>query len=75
MTGEEKIYNRLALIRTARGISRRELADRLEIHYQTVGYIERGEFAPSLVMALRIADYFDVPVEQIFSLREFPPLI
>ena len=43
-------------------------------HYQTVGYLERGEYAPSLHLALRIARYFDVPVESVFSLEEFPRL-
>ena len=51
-----------------------ELAEALGVHYQTVGYLERGEYAPSLHLALRIARYFDVPVESVFSLEEFPRL-
>jgi uncharacterized protein YcbK (DUF882 family) len=39
----EAIYNRIAMLRAERGISRRELADALGVHYQTVGYLERGE--------------------------------
>jgi putative transcriptional regulator len=46
----------------------------LGIHYQTVGYIERGEYAPSLNLALRIAGYFGLPVEAVFSLEPFGPL-
>ncbi|MCM3655749.1 helix-turn-helix domain-containing protein [Agromyces mediolanus] len=42
------------------------------MHYQTVGYLERGEFNPSLHLALRIARFFEVPVEFVFSLHEFP---
>lgn len=38
------------------------------------GYLERGEYSPSLSLALRIARYFRVPVESLFSLEEFPPL-
>ncbi len=38
----EAIYNRIAMLRAERGISRRELADALGVHYQTVGYLERG---------------------------------
>jgi len=57
-----------------RRVSRRELAEALGVHYQTVGYLERGEYAPSLHLALRIARYFDVPVESVFSLEEFPRL-
>src|SRR5215831_16275046 len=63
----EVVYNRLPLLRANRGISRTELAEALGIHYQTVGYIERGEYSPSLYLALRIARYFDLPVEAVFS--------
>lgn len=70
----ESVHNRIAMLRAERGISRRELADALGIHYQTVGYLERGEFRPSLHLALRLAFYFEVPVEVIFSLEPFPRL-
>ncbi len=69
---EPNLYNRLAVLRAERGVSRRELADALGVHYQTVGYLERGEFNPSLNLALRIAAFFDVPVEVIFSIEPFP---
>jgi len=70
----ESVYNRLTVLRAERNISRRELAEALDIHYQTVGYLERGEFSPSLHLALRIAAYFDVPLEALFSLKPFPPI-
>jgi len=70
----EVIYNRIAMLRAERGISRRELADALGVHYQTVGYLERGEYSPSLYLALRIAAYFEVPVEVIFSTEPFARL-
>lgn len=68
----EVIYNRIAMLRAERGISRRQLADALGVHYQTVGYLERGEYSPSLYLALRIAEYFEVAVEVIFSVAPFP---
>jgi len=68
----EVIYNRIAMLRAERGISRRELADALGVHYQTVGYLERGEFSPSLHLALRLSRYFEVPVEVLFSIDPFP---
>ena len=70
----EAIHNRIAMLRAERRISRRELADALGVHYQTIGYLERGEFSPSLHLALRIADFFEVPVEIVFSLRPVPRL-
>lgn len=73
--GEEPpVYNRLAALRADRGLTRRELADAVGVHYQTIGYLERGEYKPSLVMALRIAALFELPVEAIFSLHEFRPM-
>lgn len=74
MSMSEAVYNRIAMLRAERGISRRDLADALGVHYQTVGYLERGEYSPSLHLALGIADYFEVPVEVVFSTRPFPRL-
>ena len=66
------VHNRIALLRAEQGVSRRELADALGVHYQTIGYLERGEYSPSLHLALRIAAHFDLPVEIVFSLDPFP---
>jgi putative transcriptional regulator len=70
----ELVHNRLPLLRADRGMSRADLAAALGIHYQTVGYIERGEYAPSLHLALRIARLFELPVEAIFALEPFGQL-
>lgn len=73
MSGDkERVYNRIAVLRAERGVSRRDLAAALGVHYQTVGYLERGEYSPSLHLALRIAEYFEVPVEVVFALKPFP---
>jgi DNA-binding XRE family transcriptional regulator len=70
----EVVYNRIAMLRAERGVSRRQLADALSVHYQTIGYLERSEYSPSLYLALRIAEYFEIPVEVIFSTAAFPRL-
>lgn len=70
----DKVYNRIAMLRAERGISRRELADALGVHYQTVGYLERGEYSPSLHLALRIAAHFGVAVEVVFAIEPFKRL-
>ncbi|MBL8930605.1 MAG: helix-turn-helix transcriptional regulator [Kineosporiaceae bacterium] len=62
------------MLRAERGVSRRQLADALGVHYQTIGYLERGEYSPSLHLALRIAAFFSVPVEVVFSTEPFPLL-
>ena len=68
------LFNRIAVLRAERGLSRNDLAEALDINYQTVGYIERGDFNPSLELALRISEYFGLPIEAIFSRRPFRPL-
>jgi len=68
----DTVHNRIAMLRVERKISRRDLAEALGVHYQTVGYLERGEYSPSLYLALKIAEYFQVPVETVFSTKEFP---
>jgi putative transcriptional regulator len=68
----DAVHNRIALLRAEQGVSRRQLAEALGVHYQTVGYLERGEYSPSLQLALRIAEFFGVPVEAVFSIRPFP---
>ncbi|HYK68061.1 MAG TPA: helix-turn-helix transcriptional regulator [Streptosporangiaceae bacterium] len=71
---ERRVHNRLAVLRAERGMSRKQLADKLGINYQTIGYIERGDYNPSLELALTIAGFFRLPVEAIFSLRPMSPL-
>jgi putative transcriptional regulator len=71
---ESAIYNRLPVLRAERGLSRQDLAKALGINYQTVGYLERGEYNPSLELAFRISEFFDLPIEAIFSRKPFQPL-
>ena len=77
MTGkrtEPTLHNRLAVLRAERGLSRQELADAVGANYQTIGYLERGEYNPSLLLAFAIADYFGLPIEAVFSPRPIPAL-
>jgi putative transcriptional regulator len=67
--GESGLYNRIAVLRAERGISRQQLADAMDVNYQTIGFLERGEYSPSLKLALGLAEYFGLPVEAIFSTR------
>ncbi|MFY0670543.1 MAG: helix-turn-helix transcriptional regulator [Aquiluna sp.] len=67
---EERVANRIEELRTLANLSRQDLADQVGVHYQTIGYIERGEYSPSLVLALRIASVLGASVEEIFWLDE-----
>jgi putative transcriptional regulator len=68
------LFNRIAVLRAERGLSRQDLADALAINYQTIGYLERGDYNPSLELAFRISEFFRLPVEAIFSRTPFRPL-
>lgn len=68
------LHNRIAVLRAERGLSRQALADALEVNYQTIGYIERGDYNPSLELAFRISEVFGVPIEAIFSRQPFRPM-
>ncbi len=59
--------NRLKVLRAEHNWSQQELARRLEVSRQSVNAIETGRYDPSLPLAFRIADVFDLPIEQIFS--------
>lgn len=74
LKADSLIYNRLPVLRAERGISRQDLAAALGINYQTVGYLERGDYNPSLALAFAIAEFFDLPIEAIFSPRPFAPM-
>lgn len=69
-----QIYNRLQLIRTERGMSRQQLAVLIDVNAQTVGFIERGDYFPSLELAFKISEVFGVTVDQLFSTKPFSSL-
>lgn len=58
--------NRVRALRTERGWSQAELADRLDVSRQSVNAIETGRYDPSLPLAFRIARLFDQTIEAIF---------
>ena len=73
-TENTRIYNRLAVLRAERGLSRQALAEAVGVNYQTIGFLERGDYNPSLSLAFALSEYFGVPIEAIFSPKPFQPL-
>ena len=55
-------------------MSRRELAEAIGVNHQTIGYLERGDYKPSLELAMKIAQHFGVAVEMLFSFQRFEPI-
>lgn len=62
--------NRLEEIRKQRGIRQEELAEALEVSRQTIGSLENGRYNPSILLAFRIARYFQMRIEEIFIYEE-----
>ena len=71
---KRKLHNRLRVLREERGLSRQDLADQIGVNVQTVGYLERMEYSPSLDLAFRICDVFGLPLEMVFSTVPMKPL-
>jgi len=69
-----KLYNRIAVLRRERNLSRQKLAEEIGVNFQTVGYLEREDFNPSLDLAFKISEYFGMPIELIFSPKPLKPL-
>jgi len=68
------LHNRIAVLRAERGLTRQQLADAVNVNYQTIGYLERGDYNPSLELAFRLSEVFGLPIEAIFSRRPLRPM-
>lgn len=62
--------NRLGEIRKNRGVTQEELAAALEVSRQTIGSLENGRYNPSILLAFKIARYFQITIEEIFIYEE-----
>jgi len=64
------LKNKLEELRKTRGISQEELADQLEVSRQTIGSLENGRYNPSIILAFKIARFFELSIEEIFIYEE-----
>ena len=62
--------NKIRVARAERRMTQQQLADQTGVSRQTINAIESGKFAPSTIVAMKIARVFERPVEEIFSLEE-----
>lgn len=67
---EVVMKNRLEELRKARGVKQEDLAAALEVSRQTIGSLENGRYNPSILLAFKIARYFDMSIEEIFIYEE-----
>jgi putative transcriptional regulator len=66
-----KLDNRIRVFRAEHRLSQSDLAEQIGVTRKTISTIEVGRFVPSTIIALKIARFFGIPVEQIFSLTDF----
>ena len=70
MAKESNIITNLKSVRESIGMTQQELADRIGIRRETILHLENNRYNPSLEMALKIAQVFDLQVEELFQLKE-----
>ena len=66
----KELLNKIQVYRAMKNISQEELAVAIGVTRKTINTVETGKFIPSTVLALKIARYFGVPVEEIFVLND-----
>ncbi|HET8580883.1 MAG TPA: helix-turn-helix transcriptional regulator [Candidatus Paceibacterota bacterium] len=70
MNATGTITNRLKVLRAEKDITQAELAALVGVTRSTINYLEKNEYTASLPLAMRLARYFNQPIEQIFILEE-----
>ena len=67
---EDDVKNHLEVLRKARGIKQEELAEAMEVSRQTIGSLENCRYNPSILLAFKLARYFNLSIEDIFIYEE-----
>lgn len=66
----DRLKNKLEEIRKQRGMKQDDLAEVLEVSRQTISSLEKGKYNPSIILAFKIAKFFDMRIEDIFIYEE-----
>ncbi|OGG67179.1 transcriptional regulator [Candidatus Kaiserbacteria bacterium RIFCSPLOWO2_02_FULL_45_11b] len=64
----EKISNQVSLYRNESGVTQEELASKVGVSRQTIIALEKGNYTPSILLALKIAAFFKMPIEELFKI-------
>jgi putative transcriptional regulator len=65
---QEKIQNEVSRYRTKMNVTQEELASKVQVSRQTIISLEKGNYTPSILLALKIANFFKMPVEKLFKI-------
>ncbi len=64
----ERIENEVSAYRSEKGVTQEDLASKVGVSRQTIIALEKGNYTPSILLALKISVFFKVPVEKIFKI-------
>lgn len=67
---KEKVYNKVNKLRTENCITQEDLAEVIGVSRQTIIAIEKGNYTPSVLLALRISSFFKKPLEKVFNIKK-----
>lgn len=67
---KETVTNTVQKLRTGAGATQEELAESVDVTRQTIIAIEKGNYVPSVLLALKISKYFNRPLEQVFNIKK-----
>ena len=68
--GDRNMKNNLRVARAIKNITQGDLAKEISVSRQTIHSIENGKFVPSVMLALKLADFFEMKVDELFTLEE-----
>lgn len=66
----QELSNQIKVQRAMKNITQEELATQIGVTRKTINTIETGKFVPSTILAIRLARFFKIPVEELFTLTE-----
>jgi putative transcriptional regulator len=65
---KEIVKNEVYELRSKKGVTQEALADKMQVSRQTIIAIEKGNYTPSVLLALKLAGFFNIPVDKIFKI-------
>ena len=62
--------NKIKIYRSIKGVSQQELADKMDVSRQTLNAIENGKYQPTLLLGMRLGEFFQCTIEELFVLED-----
>lgn len=66
--------NKIKVYRSIKGVSQQELADKMAVSRQTLNAIENGKYHPTLLLGMRLGEFFECSIEELFELEDLDRL-